>query len=195
VDEPTSDDPEYLAEFERQQFALYDTRRLTAETHSNAVVAAAVTIAALVLSDFSRKGHPSVGWLVVALVGLLWVLVLATVARVVSWKTPRWRGGAKWEGKRPSDEVGDTLAAVRAANAGDPATRRRTLVCARHKRMEARHDERSPTPMGALGIRCASRIPRRASAQLTGLTDPRRFVRPTGATSVVMLSRVLQPVP
>jgi HPt (histidine-containing phosphotransfer) domain-containing protein len=113
MDDSASDDLEYLAEFERQQFLLYDARRLAAETHSNAVVAAAVTVAALVLSDFSRQDHPRVGWLIAALVALLWTLLLANLARVVSWNTPRWRGGAKVEGKRPSDEVRDTLAAVR----------------------------------------------------------------------------------
>jgi hypothetical protein len=79
---------EYDAEFERRQFALYEARRLAAETHANAVVAAALAIAAFVLSDYSRKPHPATPWLIVALVGVGSTLVLANLARVLSWTTP-----------------------------------------------------------------------------------------------------------
>ena len=79
-------DLEYLAEFERHQFDLYDTRRLAEETHANAVIAAALTVTALVLADYGGN-RTSVIWLVIALLGLLWAFAWAMNARVVSWYT------------------------------------------------------------------------------------------------------------
>jgi len=44
MDDPALVNLESRAEFERQQFALHDTRRLAAETHANAVSAAALAV-------------------------------------------------------------------------------------------------------------------------------------------------------
>jgi len=112
----------YGAEFERQQFELYEARRLAAETHANAVVAAALAIAAFVLSDYDRRSQPGVPWLIAALVGVAWTLAFANLARVVSWKTPRWRGGpdSSSPSEKPSDVVARTLTATRDADIADP---------------------------------------------------------------------------
>lgn len=115
---------EYAADFERQQFVLYDDRRLAAETHANAVIAGAVTVAALVFSDFARTEHPALGWFIAAVVGLAGAFVLANVARVVSFETPRWRGGGEREQPLPSAVVKATLCAAREVAAGDPETLR-----------------------------------------------------------------------
>ena len=119
-------DLEYRAEFERQQFELYEARRLAEETHASAVMAAAVAVAAFVLAGYGRKSHPGLGWLVVALVGLLWAFALATNARVVSWETPRWRGGIELTPVRSmlraiskSDRVKSTVDAVHSFFAKD----------------------------------------------------------------------------
>ena len=130
MDDPALADLEYRAEFERQQFALYDTRRLAAETHANAVIAAALAVAAFVLADYSRHAHPDVGWLVVALLGLIWAFVMANLARVVSWKTPRWRGRAKRKAgeKRPSDIVDKTLEVVRDSGDADRIVLRQRML-------------------------------------------------------------------
>jgi hypothetical protein len=126
---------EYGAEFERRQFELYEARRLSAETHANAVVAAALAVAAFVLADYGRKAHPALGWLVAALLGVAWTFVLANVARVVSWTTPRWRGGAKVlpEGRR-SDVVSRTLAAIRDLDPADTLPRRQGALAHWHAR-------------------------------------------------------------
>ena len=117
MDANTEGDIQYLAEFERQQFALYDARRLAAETHANAVIAATLATSAFVLADFNRRSHPDVLWLVVALVGSAWTIALATNARVVSWDTRWWLGGVKRpaDEAKPSDEVRRTLLCVREA--------------------------------------------------------------------------------
>lgn len=130
MDDVALKDVEYRAEFERQQFILYDARRLSAETHANAVIAAALTVAALVVSDFAREKHPALAWLVVALIGLGWAFAFANIARVVSWTTARRMGGTKsTPGEQlPSDDVGHTLAAVRAADgSGQIALREQAL--------------------------------------------------------------------
>ena len=114
-------DLEYRAEFERRQFDLYDARRLAAETHASAVIAAALGIAALVANDYSRASHPRLIWLLFALVGLMWAFLLANVARFVAWTTSRWSGGTKWvaHSPLPSTRVGETLDAVRQASGED----------------------------------------------------------------------------
>ena len=86
-------DLEARCEFERQQFQLYETRRLATETHANAVIAAALVITAIVLTDYSRADGPAFGWLLVALVGLVAAFGLALHAREITWQTPPWRGG------------------------------------------------------------------------------------------------------
>ena len=43
---------ESRSEFERHQFQLYETRRLAVETHANAVAAAALVVAAVVVLAF-----------------------------------------------------------------------------------------------------------------------------------------------
>lgn len=106
-------DVDYRAEFERQQFLLYEARRVASETHANAVIAAALAIAAVLIGDYSRRGHPSLAWFVIGVGGVAWVLVFANVARTVSFPTPRWRGGRKWEPEPPSDVVDKTLRAMR----------------------------------------------------------------------------------
>lgn len=130
MDDPAVVDLEYRTEFERQQFALYDTRRLAAETHANAVIAAALAVAAFVLADYARRPHPDLGWLVFALSGLAWALVVANLTRVVSWNTPRWLGGAKrvaGEG-RPSDIVKQTLCVVRDSRDAEPIALRQRML-------------------------------------------------------------------
>jgi hypothetical protein len=114
--DPQLKDLEYSAEFERQQFALYDARRLALETPANAVAAVALAAAAFVVTDYGRDEAVDVAWLILALLGLGWAFVLANVARVVSWLTPLWRGGGKTRTPRPSDVVGDTLDASRDRN-------------------------------------------------------------------------------
>ena len=109
---------EKRAEFERQQFDLYEARRLAEEGHANTVVAAALAVAGLVLADIARHHHRP-WWLWVgfgvAMVGLLYVIIVGINARVVSWETPRRRGGVKQsEGTtKPSDCVRKTLDEVR----------------------------------------------------------------------------------
>jgi hypothetical protein len=122
-------DLEYRAEFERRQFELYEGRRLSAETHANAVIAAALAVAAFVLSDYSRKAHPGLGWLLAALIGIAWTIALANLARVVSWTTPRWRGGSKAapEGL-PSDIVWRTLSAIRELDVAEGAVLRKGVL-------------------------------------------------------------------
>lgn len=130
-------DLEYLAEFERHQFDLYDTRRLAEETHANAVIAAALTVTALVLADYGRKSHPSVIWLVIALLGLLWAFAWAMNARVVSWYTPRWLAGPGHkvtDADVPAGRVRSTLEEVRDLT-GDSLALRRLVV--RHWRARA----------------------------------------------------------
>lgn len=128
MDGPTLQDLDYLSEFERHQFDLYDTRRLAEETHANAVLAASLTIAAFVLADYGRKSHPSVVWLVIALLGLLWAFAGAMNARVVSWYTPRWRAGPKITDAVPADRVRSTLDQVRDFSIGDQLALRRLVV-------------------------------------------------------------------
>lgn len=91
------DDIERRTEFERQQFALYETRRLEVEKQATAVIAAALAIAAFTLNDFGRAGHPALGWLLVAVVGLLITSAYAFAARSLDFRTPRWRLGSKWD--------------------------------------------------------------------------------------------------
>jgi hypothetical protein len=122
------DSLEYAAEFERQQFTLYDARRLAAETHANAVIAVAITVAALVLNDFANKGHPRTCWLVIAMAGLSAALGLANIARFVSFKTPPARGGKKWPEPVPADAVKRSLEAVRKADLGDAEQLRRLTL-------------------------------------------------------------------
>jgi hypothetical protein len=130
MDDPALVDLEYRAEFERQQFALYDTRRLSAETHANAVIAAAIAVAAFVLADYGRQPHAHLVWLLVALLGITWAIAMASLARVVSWTTPRWRGGAKLapSERLPSNIVGQTLSAVRGLNDADRNALRERIV-------------------------------------------------------------------
>ncbi len=132
VDDPALADLEDRAEFERQQFALYDTRRLSGETQANAVVAAALAVAAFVLADYARQPHPHVGLivgLIVALVGLVWAVAWANLARFVSWTTPRCLGGAKLAPEeRPSDIVKRTLYVVRHSPDVDRIVLRRRIL-------------------------------------------------------------------
>ncbi|HEV7752606.1 MAG TPA: hypothetical protein VGO71_13760 [Baekduia sp.] len=111
--DPDLTDLEYRAEFERQQFVLYDARRLAVETHANAVIAVALAIAAVMVSDYARDDHPAIGWFLIGLAGVGWVFVFANIARVVSFPTPRWLGGKRWKPRAPSDVVKDTLNTIR----------------------------------------------------------------------------------
>ena len=116
---------------------MYETGRLAQETHANAVIAAAITVAALVLVDYAHEIHPAWPWFAVALAGLVVTFTLATVTRFVSWETPPWRGGKRHRRSnrpsasapfepttppevRPSDRVGSTLNAVREYSGDDP---------------------------------------------------------------------------
>lgn len=121
-------DLEYRAEFEREQFLLYEPRRLAAETNANAVIAAALAVAAFVLSDYARTGHPPAVWFIFGLAGLAWTLVFANVARTVAWTTRWWLGGmTPVDQVRPSDRVGTTLEAVRAPEASTVGLREKTV--------------------------------------------------------------------
>jgi hypothetical protein len=124
-------DAEYLADFERQEFALYDARRLAVETHSNAVIAATLATAAFVLADFNRRSHRC-ALALLALLGGVWTFASATNARVVSWDTPLWRIGVKRPTSelKPSDEVGETLLAVRDCEGGTTGRDPRPLAIA-----------------------------------------------------------------
>jgi hypothetical protein len=120
-------DLEARAEFERQQFLLYDGRRLSAEVQANTVIAASLAVAAVLVGDYGRPDHPRVVWLLVGLLGLGWGFVVANIARFVSYNTPRWRGGAKFR-VLPSDVVWETLDAARKGDPGDSvAIRQLTL--------------------------------------------------------------------
>jgi hypothetical protein len=121
VERRALEDLEYRAEFERQQFQLYEARRLAEETQASAVVAASFAVAALVLADYGRKGHPEFGWLLLALLALVWTVVLALVARFVSWRTPHLLGGEDYRPgtQRPSDVVDSSLDAVRQFSESD----------------------------------------------------------------------------
>jgi hypothetical protein len=107
------DDLEYRAEFERQQFLLYDSRRLAVETHANAVIASALAISVVLVSDYAREDHPPAAWFVFGLAGVAWLFLFANVARVLSFPTPWWRGGSRWPEGRPSDVVWQTLETFR----------------------------------------------------------------------------------
>jgi hypothetical protein len=139
------DDLAYRAEFERQQFQVYETRRLAEETHANAVIAAAVAVAAFVLNDYGREGHPNVAWLIAALLGVVFVIVLAINARTVSWESRRWMRVrfSKAMRKRfpasrtPKDSVGDTLNAVRSSPSGLPEELRRRVIAHWHERQQS----------------------------------------------------------
>jgi hypothetical protein len=104
LERPTSS----TSEFERQQFLLYDSRRLAVETHANAMIASALAIAVVLVSDYARDDHPPIAWFVAGLAGLAWLLVFANIACVVWFLTPWWQGGAVgrtdahpmwWEGR------------------------------------------------------------------------------------------------
>jgi hypothetical protein len=125
MDDARLSDLEYRAEFERQQFDLYDSRRLAEETHANTVIAATLTVAAFVLADYSRSSHPGVVWLAVALVGLVWAMCLATLSRVVSWETSRHRGGAE----RSSDELARPIGSGPRSTRFDPPPQPPTRIC------------------------------------------------------------------
>lgn len=116
-------DAEYRAEFERQQFLLYEARRLASETHANAVFAAALAIAAVLVADYGRTDHPALLWFLLGVAGVAWVLVFSNIARIVNFLTPRWRGGGSWGDERPSDVVGRTLTAMREGELGGVALR------------------------------------------------------------------------
>jgi hypothetical protein len=83
----------------------YEARRLATETHSNAVIAAALVVAAAVLTLYSRPGDAKdtldVVLLSFGLGGSIVAFVLATFAREVSWRS-RWAGGGRFGSeKRP----------------------------------------------------------------------------------------------
>lgn len=130
MEDPALADFEYRAEFERQQFTLYDARRLSAETHANAVIAAALAVAAFVLADYGRKPYPHLAWLLVALLGLTWAIAWANLARVVSWTTAWWQGGTKLAPPQrlPSDIVGQTLSAIRGLDDADQIVLRQSVL-------------------------------------------------------------------
>jgi hypothetical protein len=136
MDERPLKDLEYCAEFERHQFALYDTRRLSAETHANAVAAAALAVAAFVFNDYGREEAVGLGWLVAALVGLGWAFLLANLARVLSWLTPAWRGGEN-RVPRPSDVVAETLDVARERENKDSAALRQDAIAHWQARAES----------------------------------------------------------
>lgn len=135
-------DLEYRAEFERQQFELYEARRLACETQASAVIAAALAVAALVLADYARKGHPRFVFLLAALLGILATLAFALIARFVSWNTPHLLGGRDFLGEttRPSKRVKSTLDAARDFSGENPRELRvltwehwRARACSAHE--------------------------------------------------------------
>jgi len=130
VENPAPDDVEARSEFERQQFQLYEARRLSTETYANAVIAATLVTAAVVVSDFGRAedagDRPGGVILAAALLGLLAAFGLATIARVVSWETRRvFLGVEPTRDERPDLAVRRTLDAVRDCTEGDVELRRR----------------------------------------------------------------------
>jgi hypothetical protein len=146
VDTPGLKDLEYQAEFWRQQFEVYEARRLAEETHANAVVAAALAVAAAALASYGRKPHPSGWWLAGALLGVGFAFVFALSARVVSWETPLWLGGPYWrkrialywreriareeqpKKRLPFEEVGMTLDRVRSYYGSDQRELRQRAI-------------------------------------------------------------------
>jgi hypothetical protein len=120
VSDAETKDMEARAEFERQQFLLYETRRLTTETHANAVIAATLVVTAVVLTDYGRpedpQQRPALAWLILALLGLVVAFAFAVLAREVSWRTPRWRGGSSLG--EAASASGEALVAVRSCPDG-----------------------------------------------------------------------------
>ncbi len=134
--EADCEDLKYRAEFERQQFQVYETRRLAEETQANAVMASAVAVSAFLFNDYARKHHPGT-WLavlfIVALVALAVTFVFALNARIVSWESrrvmqPRLRRRRHKHAAKPvpAKRVARTLTAVRCSD-GDPCELRRPV--------------------------------------------------------------------
>jgi hypothetical protein len=102
-DRPTADgqrfaDLELRTERERAPFDLYEPRRLAVETQATALTAAALTVGGLLLlgfEDLSGLGNVPEWGVPVALVGLIWALVCASLARFGSWDTPKRYGGPR----------------------------------------------------------------------------------------------------
>src|SRR5438067_11162990 len=113
-------DLDYRAEFERRQFELYEARRLAEETQASAVIAVALVVVGLVLTDYARQ-IASQSLVPCCCAGrFLMDVRLSTSARIVSWETPRWRGGAKLtETPVPSNRVKSTRVAVREHSGAD----------------------------------------------------------------------------
>jgi hypothetical protein len=118
--DPTADehrlaDLELRTEQERATFDLYEHRRLAVETQATALTAAALTVGGLLLlgfEDLSGLGDVPQWGVPVALVGLIWALVCASLARFASWDTPKKYGGPT---EPCHGEVKRTLAALREA--------------------------------------------------------------------------------
>jgi hypothetical protein len=122
VTEPTPDeqklaDLELRTEQERLTFDLYEHRRLAVETQATALTAVTLTVGGLLLlgfEDLAGLGDVPEWGVPVALAGLIWALVCASIARFGAWDTPRILGGPK---ERYHPDVQRTLAALRAATA------------------------------------------------------------------------------
>jgi hypothetical protein len=118
--DPTADehrlaDLELRTEQERATFDLYEHRRLAVETQATALTAAALTVGGLLLlgfEDLSGLGDLPQWGVPVALVGLIWALVCASLARFASWETPQKYGGPT---EPYHGEVKRILAALREA--------------------------------------------------------------------------------
>jgi hypothetical protein len=126
---------ELRADLERELFELYETRRLSVETQATAVTAAALTVGGLLVlgQDELRHLGAAVEWgIPIVLLGLVWAIVCASVARFASWSTPHWRGGPKGE---RDQSVAASLEAWR--NADDDAELRELAVLA-HAHWSAR---------------------------------------------------------
>jgi hypothetical protein len=113
-DEQRLADLELRTEQERATFDLYEHRRLAVETQATALTAAALTVGGLLLlgfEDLSGLGDVPEWGVPVALVGLIWALVCASLARFGSWDTPEKYGGPKeayhGEFKRTVDALRD----------------------------------------------------------------------------------------
>jgi hypothetical protein len=128
-------DLDFRIDQEREQFALYEHRRLGIETQATAVTAAALAVAALLVA--SRDTLPSgdfISWsLTLAVVSLIWTVTCASAARFCAWPTLRRLNDSgvgrrvlravRWteqdSGLDLDERVGCTLDALRAAPEAD----------------------------------------------------------------------------
>jgi hypothetical protein len=138
ITDPTPDeqrlaDLELRTEQERATFDLYEHRRLAVETQATALTAAALTVGGLLLlgfDDLSGLGDVPEWGVPVALVGLTWALVCASLARFGSWDTPTKYGGPR---QAYHGEVKRTLDALRDATEKTASDELRQLAHAHWK--------------------------------------------------------------